>query len=526
MTARGSEVDEAGALAVAGLDGEAVRLAQRELDGLRAQLDGPVLLAGDAGWDDAVEIWNAMAATVPAVVVQPASTVDVATAVGFARDRRLLLSVKGGGHHIAGTALAEGCLTLDMSRLRDVTVDAGVRLADVGAGCRLAEVDQATQAHGLATVLGFISDTGVAGLTLGGGFGYLTRRFGWTVDNLEAVEVVTADGRIRRASRTENADLFWALRGAGANFGVVTRFTFRLHEVGPTVYGGLIAWPFERAAEILAAYRDITAASPRELTVFLNLLRAPPAPFVPDAWHGRRICAMCVCYSGDVDRADEVLAPIRAMADPVVDLLEAQPYVAVQSYLDDGEPRGQHYYWKTELLAGLDDGLLSTMAELFAGCPIPDGQIGLLQIGGALNDRDADDGSIANRGARFAFGLLGMWEPGDAGEDRFRDWIRDAWAQVRPFSTGATYINFQTADEDAGRIRATYGANHERLVALKRRYHPDLLFQSRFFLTYGVDGASPGDSTPMNVDRDQYSVLPLDELVVQLVADELEPLRR
>jgi hypothetical protein len=468
---------EAGALVVADLDGGAVHLTAGELDGLRAGLDGSVLLAGDAGWDEAVEIWNAMAATVPALVVRPASTGDVATAVRYARDHRLLLSVKGGGHHIAGTALAEGCLTLDMSRLRDVTVDAAARLVDVGAGCRLGEVDQATQAHGLATVLGFISDTGVAGLTLGGGFGYLTRRFGWTVDNLESVEIVTADGRIREASRTVNADLFWALRGAGANFGVVTRFTFRLHEVGPTVYGGLIAWPFDRAAEILAAYRDITSASPRELTVFLNLLRAPPAPFVPEAWHGRRICAMCVCYSGDLDRVDEVLAPIRALADPVVDLLEAQPYVAVQSYLDDGEPRGQHYYWKTELLAGLDEGLLPTMEALFADCPIPDGQIGLLQIGGALNDHDVDDGSVGNRSARFAMGLLGMWEPGDAGEEGYRRWIRQAWAQVRPFSTGATYINFQTADEDTDRIRATYGPNHRRLVELKQRFDPENQFR-------------------------------------------------
>jgi FAD/FMN-containing dehydrogenase len=294
---------------------------------------------------------------------------------------------------------------------------------------------------------------------------------------------VTADGRIREASRTVDADLFWALRGAGANFGVVTRFTFRLHEVGPTVYGGLIAWPFERAAEILAAYRDITSTSPRELTVFLNLLRAPPAPFVPEAWHGRRIAAMCVCYSGDLDRVDEVLAPIRALADPVVDLLAEQPYTVVQSYLDDGEPRGQHYYWKTELLAGLDDGLLATLAELFADCPVPDGQIGLLQIGGALNDHDADDGSVGNRDARFAIGLLGMWDPGDPDEGGYLDWIRDASAEVRPFSTGAAYINFQTADEDAGRIRAAYGPNHERLVELKQRFDPDNQFRVNRNLT-------------------------------------------
>ena len=233
-----------------------------------------------------------MVASVPALVVQPISAGDVAAAVGFARDNGLLVSVKGGGHNIAGTAIAEGGLMLDMSRMRELTVDSEAKLAHVGPGCRLQDVDRATQAHGLATVLGFVSEVGVAGLTLGGGLGYLTRRFGWTVDNLQEVEIVTADGQIRTASREENADLFWALRGGGGNFGVVTRFTFRLHEVGPTVFGGLIAWPFERADEILREYRAITSESPRELAVHLDLLHAPPAPFVPEEWHGKKLCAM------------------------------------------------------------------------------------------------------------------------------------------------------------------------------------------------------------------------------------------
>ena len=252
---------------------------------------------------------------------------------------------------------------LDMSRMRDVTVIPDAKLAHVGPGCLLKDVDRATQEHGLATVLGFISEVGVAGLTLGGGLGYLTRRFGWTVDNLEEVEIVTADGEIRTANRDEHADLFWALRGAGANFGVVTRFTFRLHEVGPTVYGGLIAWPFERADEILPAYRTITTEAPRELAVRLNLLRAPAAPFVPEPWHGKRICALAVCYSGDLGNVDEVFAPMRALADPVVDLLPEQPYTQVQSYLDEAEPKGNHYYWKTEYVAELSDGLLSTWRD-------------------------------------------------------------------------------------------------------------------------------------------------------------------
>jgi FAD/FMN-containing dehydrogenase len=339
-------------------------------------------------------------------------------------------------------------------------------------------VDRETQLHGLATPLGFISEVGVAGLTLGGGLGYLTRRFGWTVDNLLEVEIVTADGRVRRASRDENADLFWAIRGAGANLGVVTSFTFRLHEVGPTVYGGLIAWPFERADEILRAYRTITTEAPRELAVWLILLQAPPEPFIPEEWHGERICAMALCYSGNLDEVDEVLAPIRALGDPIVDLLEEQPYTQVQSYLDEGEPKGNHYYWKTEYAAELSDELLWTTRDLFAECPIPGAELGFLHLGGTLNEHDEDDGAVGNRDARFAIGANGMWEPDEPDAETFRQWIRDAWKRLRPFSTGGNYINFQTADEDEERIRAMYGVNFDRLVEVKKKYDPDNVFRS------------------------------------------------
>ena len=462
---------------IAGLEGRRVNLASEQLDDLDSRVAGPLLCAGDEGWDDAVLLWNGMVARDPALVVQPTSAHDVAATVGFAREQGLLLSIKSGGHNIAGTSIAERGLTLDMSRMRDVTVDPAARLAHVGAGCLLKDVDRATQEHGLATVLGFISEVGVAGLTLGGGLGYLTRRFGWAVDNLEEVEIVTADGEIRTANRDENADLFWALRGGGGNFGVVTRFTFRLHEVGPTVYGGLIAWPFERADAILRAYRTITTEAPRELAVWLILLRAPPEPFVPEQWHGKRICAMCVCYSGDLDDTDEVLAPIRALGHPVVDLLQEQPYTRVQSYLDEGEPKGNHYYWKTEYAAELSDDLLSTTRDLFAECPVPGAELGFLHLGGALNEHAGDDGAVGNRDARFAIGANGMWETNEPDADAFRQWIRDAWKRIRPFSTGGNYINFQTADEDEERVRATYGVNFDRLVEVKKAYDPHNLFR-------------------------------------------------
>jgi FAD/FMN-containing dehydrogenase len=447
-------------------------------DALGARLRGALLAPGDAGFEDATRLWNGMIEKRPALVVQPTGTADVVAAVDFAREHDLELSVRGGGHNIAGTALADGGLTLDMSRLRGILVDPEARTVAVQAGCLLGEVDRETQLHGLATPLGFISEVGVAGLTLGGGLGYLTRRFGWAVDNLLEVEIVTADGQPRRASRDENAELFWAIRGAGANLGVVTSFTFRLHEVGPTVFGGLIAWPFERAAEILRAYRTLTSEAPRELAVWMNLLRAPAAPFVAPEWHGERICAMAVCHSGDLDHVDEAVAPIRALGDPVFDLLARQPYTSVQSYLDATEPKGKHYYWKTEYLAELSDDFLSTWRDLAAECPTADTQMGILHLGGALNEHDADDGAVGNRDARFACGALGMWEPDEPGADTFPQWVRNAWERFRAFSTGGNYINLQTADEDDDRIRATYGANYDRLVAVKEKYDPANLLRS------------------------------------------------
>jgi FAD/FMN-containing dehydrogenase len=465
------------ALEIAGLNGGRVPLTAMALDSLQSRLRGPLLRESDAGWRDAVLIWNGLAEKSPALVIQPSSADDVAEAIRFAAQHELLISIKGGGHNLAGTAIADRGITLDMSGMREVHVDPLARLAHVGPGCQLGDVDRATQAHGLATVLGFNSTVGVAGLTLGGGLGYLTRRFGWAVDNLEEVEIVTANGERRTANRTRHADLFWALRGGGGNFGVVTRFTFRLHEVGPTVIGGLIAWPFERADEILRAYRTLATTSPRELSVWLLLIFAPPAPFVPVEWHGRRICAMAVCYSGDLQHAGETLAPIRALRDPIVDLLSEQPYVRVQSYLDDAAPKGRHYYWRTEYVTELSDGLLATTRDLFAECPIQGAELGFLQIGGALNEHASDDGAVGNREARFVFGAIGGWEPSEQGSEAFPQWIRDADARVRPFSTGATYINFQTADEGEARIRATYGANYARLAEIKQRYDPRNLFR-------------------------------------------------
>ena len=462
---------------IATRDGPTTTVPQETVEAFGRSLRGSLLTPADEGFEEATRLWNGMIEKTPALVVQPTGTADVVTAVNFAREHDISLSIRGGGHNIAGIALADRGLTIDMSRLRGVLVDPDERTVTAQAGCLLGDVDRETQLHGLATPLGFVSETGLAGLTLGGGFGYLTRRFGWTVDNLLEVEIVTADGEVRHASREENEDLFWAIRGAGANLGVVTSFTYRLHEIGPTVYGGLIAWPFERAEEILDTYREITRTAPRELTVFLLLMRAPPVPFVPEQARGKRICAMTVCYSGDLDTVDEVLALIRSLGDPVVDLLREQPYTQLQSYLDATQPKGPHYYWKTEFAAELSDDLLETMRNLGGECPIPAGQLVIIHVGGAANEHEADDGAVGNRDARYMYGAAGRWEPDEPNADEYREWVRDAGSQFRPFSTGATYINFQTADEGDDRIRATYGDNFDRLVEVKTRYDPDNVFR-------------------------------------------------
>ncbi len=461
---------------IAGREGERVNLAQDLLDDLHARIAGRLLRPGDEGWDDAVLVWNAMAARTPALVLQPVSARDVAAAVGFARDHGLLLGVKGGGHNIAGTSIGEDGLTLDMARMREVTVDPGARLAHVGPGCQLQDVDRATQRHGLATVLGFISEVGVAGLTLGGEFGYLMRRFGWAVDNLEEVEIVTADGETRSANRVQNAELFWALRGGGGNFGVITRFTFRLHQVGPMITGGLILWDAARADEVLAAYRELTESAPRELTAAVVMRIAPPAPFIPAPWHGKHIIVMLVCHSGP--NADADLAPVRALGDPIVDLITEKPYVEQQSMMDGTEPKskGEHYYWKTEHLPGLTDGFLEAFRAGALKVPTVCSESVIFHIGGAANERADDDGAVGNRDSRYITGFAGAW-PAGTGSDAHMAWVRDSWETIRPFSTGGNYVNFQLAEDDTARTADAYGKNLERLQRAKAAYDPHNLFR-------------------------------------------------
>lgn len=440
------------------------------------RVEGRVLVPGDDGFEQAIYIWNASIEKTPAVVVQPESVPDVVAAVNFARENGIELSVKGGGHNIAGLALSDGGLTIDMSRLRNVEVNVAESTAAVQPGCTLGDVDRATQQHGLATTLGFVSETGAAGLTLGGGFGYLTRQYGWTVDDLLEAEVVLAGGSVVRASRSQNEDLFWALRGGGGNFGVVTEFVFKLHPVGPEVTAGLIAWSAEHAAEVNDLFRRVTTAAPRTLTLAMLMRNAPPAPWLPEDKHGKPMVAIVVCHSGNLEEAEKDLAELRGFGEPWADLIQVKEYAAQQSMLDATQPKGMNYYWKSEFVAGLDDDLLADYRSLFEGLEAPANQAVLFHLAGALAEHDEEDGAVGNRDAAFACVIQSMWPEGGPAEAN-KKWVRDSWETMRKHSTGGNYVNFQTSDETEERTSESYRGNLTRLREVKTAYDPANLFR-------------------------------------------------
>ena len=462
---------------ITGLAGDKRDIAGETLEALAADLAGSLVYPDDEPFAEATAIWNGMITKRPALVVRPTSVEDVVRTIAFVRDNELELSIKGGGHNIAGLALTDGGVTLDMSGMKDVEVDAEARLVRVGPGCNLGDVDRATQEHGLATTLGFVSATGAAGLTLGGGFGYLTRRFGWTVDDLEEVEIVTADGTVRRASRTENDDLFWALRGGGGNFGVVTEFVLRLHEVGPQVTAGVIAWPGSEADSVLAVFRQVAESAPRELTSVVVRRNAPPAPWLPQSAHGKPVIMIIVCHSGSLEQAQADLAPIKGHGEPLADLIIVKDYVAQQTLLDATQPKGNHYYWKSEFVPGLSDELFAAYNAQFVGLTAPANQMVLFQIAGELNDHPEDDGAMGNREAAFACVIQAMWRPDSGAGYANREWVRNAWEAVKPFSTGGNYVNFQTEDETHERTVESYRDNYGRLETVKAKYDPSNLFR-------------------------------------------------
>lgn len=454
----------------------AVSISEAALSEVQERLDGRVLRPGEQGFAEATLIWNGMIEKTPGAVVQAASVGDVVEVVNFARDHGVELSIKGGGHNIAGLALSDGGLTLDLARMNGVEVDESVRTVVVQSGCDLGDVDRATQEHGLAVTLGFVSETGVAGLTLGGGFGYLTRQFGYTVDDLVEVELVTAAGDVVRASREHNEDLFWAVRGGGGNFGVVTEFVFKAHEIGPQVTAGLIAWSADEAEAVTHLFRRVTESAPLQLTMAMLMRNAPPAPWLAEEHHGKPMVAFVVCHTGSPEEAEADLAEVRSHAEPWADLIQVKDYVAQQSMLDATQPKGMHYYWKSEFVPGLSDDLLADYRAQFHGLEAPANQIVLFHLEGALAGFDEDDGAVGNRDAAYACVIQSM-HPDGGPQATNKAWVRSAWSTLRRYSTGGNYINFQTDEEADDRTAASYRANLERLQAIKAKYDPDNLFR-------------------------------------------------
>ena len=442
---------------------------------LKAGIKGEILLPSDGAYEDARKIWNAMIDKRPAVIARCATTSDVVRGVNFARDNGLLLAVRGGGHNIAGNAMCDDGLVIDFSKMKAARVDPAERRVTIEGGATLADLDAATQAHGLATPVGINSTTGIAGLTLGGGFGWLSRKYGMTVDNLESAEVVTAAGEVVRASATEHPDLYWALRGGGGNFGVVTRFEFRLHPVGPDVLSGLIVYPISEAKSVLQQYREFLAKAPDELSVWTVLRKAPPLPFLPETVHGKGIIALALIYAGDPKEGEPLIKPLRKFGTPLGEHVGVQPYVAWQQAFDPLLTAGARNYWKSHNFSTLKDGLLDAVIAYVGKLPSPQCEIFFGAIGGATTRPAPDSAAYAHRDAKFVMNVHGRWE--DPADDKLCiGWARDYFNASAPFASGGVYVNFLTADE-GDRVRSAYGPNYDRLAQVKRKYDPDNLFR-------------------------------------------------
>jgi FAD/FMN-containing dehydrogenase len=439
-------------------------------------LSGRLIRPGDDGYDAARAIWNGAHDRRPALIVRCGGVADVMRAVGFARSENLDVAVRGGGHSIPGFSTNDGGIVIDLSAMRSVRVDPERRTAVAQGGCTWADLDHETQAFGLAVTGGLVSSTGIAGFTLGGGIGWLMRKYGLAADNLIGADVVTADGCLVHASESENPELLWGLRGGGGNFGIVTSLEFRVHPVGPTVLAGPIFYAGERAAEILEFYRDWVKTLPDEVTTLVNLTTAPPAPFLPEESHGKPIVAVIAVYSGDPEEGRALVQPLKDLGDPIADLIGPMPYTMMQSLLDGLWERGAYNYFRSSYLDRLDDAAIEATLDRYAAKPSPNSEIHFHHFGGAVARVGEDDTAFGGRSAQYVLNVIAR-QPGAEGFDGNVAWARSTTEALAPVSSQGAYTNFM-GDADDARLRASYGpAKYDRLVALKRRYDPTNLFR-------------------------------------------------
>jgi FAD/FMN-containing dehydrogenase len=445
------------------------------LSALRGSLEGGVLLRGERGYDDARRIWNGMVDRFPGLIVRCHGAADVRHAVDFGRRHELVLAVRGGGHNIAGNAVCEGGLMIDLSPMKSVRADPAAVKAWVGPGATIADVDRETQEFGLAVPTGINSTTGMAGLTLGGGFGWITRKFGLTIDSLASADLVTADAKLVRASDGENEDLFWAIRGGGGNFGVVTRFEFNLHPVGPEVLAGLVVHPFDGARELLRAYRDAVDSAPDELTCWVVLRRAPPLPFLPSEWHGREVLVFAMCYVGDIADGEKVTRNIRSLGCPIADVVSPHRFVDWQAAFDPLLTTGARNYWKSHDFEALTDGAIEVIARAIRTLPSDECEVFIAHVGGAMSRVAADATAYPQRNSHFVMNVHTRWRDSEDDNECIA-WARYLFDATEPFATGSAYVNFMP-DDETDRVEKIYGANYRRLAEIKSRCDPDNLFR-------------------------------------------------
>jgi FAD/FMN-containing dehydrogenase len=449
-------------------------LSTMQIPGFRGEL----ITADHDGYDDARAVWNGTVDRRPRLIARCSGTADAAAAVRFARDHDLEIAVRGGGHNVAGTAVCDDGIVIDLSAMRTVSVDSDGRTAQVQGGALWGDVDHETQAHSLATTGGIVSHTGVAGVTLGGGIGFLMRKHGLAVDNVLAAEVVTADGTVVRASADEHPDLFWALRGGGGNFGIVTTFRFALHPVGPTVLAGPVFWAADDTVELLRFYRDFVAEAPDELGTIVRLGTVPPLPAIPPELHWRPAIAVVCCYAGTVDDGERAVRALRQFGTPLVDLLAPTPYVEHQSAIDETVQHGWHYYWKSTNLSELSDDTIGVIADHAYTASSPRSYAAMFHLGGAVGRVPHDATGYAARDVPHNIVIEGVWLPDESGECAAAEtaWARRFLDALQPHRAGSVYVNFLDAD-DASRVREAYGdQNYRRLAEVKAKYDPDNVF--------------------------------------------------
>jgi FAD/FMN-containing dehydrogenase len=448
---------------------------QAAFDEYQSGLGGETLTPEDAAYEEVREIWNAMIDSRPALIARCRDASDVAHSVNFARTNDLLVSVRGAGHNIAGNSLADGGFLIDLSQMTSVEIDEEAKTARVQPGATLGDVDAATQAFGLATPTGINSTTGIAGLTIGGGFGWLSRSYGLTIDNLLSADVVTAGGEVVTASESNHSDLFWGIRGGGGNFGIVTSFEYQLHEVGPEVLSGLIVHDAGDASAVMEFYREFVAQAPDELTVWVVMRKAPPLPFLDEAVHGTDVVVLALMYNGDVADGEELIAPLRAFGNPVGEHVGPNPYTGWQQAFDPLLTPGARNYWKSHNFGELSDEAIGILLRYAQDLPSGPSEIFIAQMGGATSRIASDATAYVGRDASFVLNVHTRWED-PADDDRCVAWAREFFDATLPVALEGAYVNFMTAEE-SGRVQAAYGANYERLVAVKDEYDPDNMFR-------------------------------------------------